>query len=198
VEIMALVTFAGPQTLPNPTQDQLDELETLIQRMLELPVVEQESIGADPAVLVREHPAPSGDAATIELSPPHRVFPGNPAEIRGTMDETQAASGTFQLADDLPAIKIRSSRSKKPTRSLRATPHSTGNEAGAQDERLLRLLLFPLKAMNWVFDLYTLPFGPVGRWLRDSSGRNVLGVTGLIFLAIAVGWGAVEWMGWFY
>jgi hypothetical protein len=197
VEIMAVVTFAGPQTLPNPTQDQLDELETLIQRMLELPVVEQESIGTDAVLQVREHPAPTSDASTIELSPPHRDFPGNPAEIRGTTEETPAPSGTFELADDLPALKIRSSRSNKSARSRRTTPHSTGNEAASQDGRILRPLLLPLKAMNWVFDLYTLPFGPVGRLLRGSGGRNVLGMTGLILLAIAIGCGVVEWMGWF-
>jgi hypothetical protein len=198
VEIMALVTFAGPQALPNPTQDQLDELETLIQRMLELPVVEQESIDTDPALQVREHPAPSSDGFTIEVSPPHREFAGNPGETRGTTDETPAPSGTFKLADELPVIKIRSLRSKKPTPSRRATSHSTGTEAAAQGGRRLRPLLFPLTAMNWVFDLYTLPFGPVGRWLRGSGGRNVLGVTGLILLAIATGCGVVEWMGWFY
>src|ERR1700676_966982 len=95
VQIMALVTFAGPQTLPNPTQDQLDELETLIQRMLELPVVEHESIGGDPDLHVREHSAPWGDTPTIELSPPHREFPGNPAKVPGTTEEAQATSGTF-------------------------------------------------------------------------------------------------------
>jgi hypothetical protein len=198
VEIMALVTFAGPQTLPNPTQDQLDELETLIQRMLELPVVEHESIGSDPALQVREHPAPSDDAPTFELSPPHREFPGNPPDIPGTTEEAPAASGRFEMADDLPALKIRSSRSKKPIRSRPPTHHSSGNEAAAQGGWLRRLLLFPLTAMNWTFDLYTLPFGPVGRWLRGSGGRSVLGVTGLILLAIAIGCGVVEWMGWFY
>jgi hypothetical protein len=197
VRIMALVTFAGPETLPNPTQDQLDELETLIQRMLELPVVEQESIGSEPALQVIDHAAPASDPPAFEVSPPHRPFPGNPAEISGTSEAAPSSSDTFQMVDDLPPVKLRSSRSRKPARSRHSKPHSIGKEAAAQGSRLLRFLLFPLTAMNWVYDLYTLPFGLPGRWLRGSVGRNVLGVTGLALLAIAIGCGVVEWMGWF-
>jgi hypothetical protein len=195
---MALVTFCGPKELPNPTQVQLDELETLIQRMLELPVVEHESIGGDPALQVIKHSAPPSDAQTYELTPPHRPFPNNPTEDAGTATEAQSSSRTFEMVDDLPPIKIRSLRTRKPTRSHRATPHSTGNEAGAQGGRLRELLLFPLTAINWIFDLYTLPFGRAGRWLRGNAGRNVLGVTGLILLATGIGCGVVQWMGWFY
>jgi hypothetical protein len=85
----------------------------------------------------------------------------------------------------------------RPIRSPRTKPYSSRKKGRPQAGKAGSILLLPFKAINWLFELYTLPFGPLGRWLRGTVAKNVLGVTGLILLATAGAFGLVEWMGWF-
>src|SRR5262249_21246862 len=59
---MAVITAANPRSLPNPTEVQLEELEGLIRRMLDLPVVQLEGSSHDEvsaAVEQNNRPAPA-------------------------------------------------------------------------------------------------------------------------------------------
>jgi len=58
------------------------------------------------------------------------------------------------------------------------------------------VLLWPLAAFNVVFDVFLLPWGPIGRWLRGAAGRNLLAVVGLLCLAAAAALALADWYGW--
>jgi hypothetical protein len=36
--------------------------------------------------------------------------------------------------------------------------------------------------------------GPLGRWIRSSGGRMLLGYLGLIMLSLALAWGLRDWL----
>jgi hypothetical protein len=56
--------------------------------------------------------------------------------------------------------------------------------------------LFPVVAINRVFDTVLLCFGPPGQWFCTSAGRNLLGYTGLALVAGSAVWAAVTCYGW--
>ncbi len=66
-----------------------------------------------------------------------------------------------------------------------ATPVSLGT----------RVALFPLVAVNAVFDVSTYPLGPLGRWMR-GSGRTVLAFLGGICLVACSALLAIDWFDW--
>jgi len=60
-------------------------------------------------------------------------------------------------------------------------------------------LASPLRPFLWVnvgFDRGTAWLGPVGHWLRAPGGRTLLGWTGLLLLAAALAWLALDGMAW--
>lgn len=57
-------------------------------------------------------------------------------------------------------------------------------------------LLWPLLAVNAVFDLMLLPLGPIGTWLRRPSGRSFLGAIGLLALGTAAALMIAKGIGW--
>ena len=221
---MALVAFRGPGSIPNPTQDQLEELETLIQRMLDLPVVDfqnsprdsmasgaritevlptdlagaapEQTSGNSPLFLI-EHPAPSSDAINSSLSAPHFRIAGSPEKSSGRAGEEPQATAGAEAAMVPGTYALEAPDAARPIRSPRTKPYSSRKKARPQAGKAGYILLLPFKAINWLFELYTLPFGPLGLWLRGTVAKNVLGVTGLILLATAGAFGLVEWMGWF-
>jgi hypothetical protein len=56
--------------------------------------------------------------------------------------------------------------------------------------------LRPLLWLNLAFDWSTTWLGPPGRWLRGPGGRAVLGWGGLLLLAAALAWVALDGMAW--
>lgn len=54
----------------------------------------------------------------------------------------------------------------------------------------------PLLWINQNFDHATAYLGTFGQRLRSYSGRNVLGISGIALLLVAVGWVLMDWMGW--
>src|SRR5207248_94689 len=88
-------------------------------------------------------------------------------------------------AREAPPIITRAPVAHSSRKRVRAQPNSQGSPA-----------LFPLVALNWIFDLYTFPLGPPGRWLRGPGGRTLLGAIGLVCWTLALTWGLVAWMGW--
>ena len=218
---MTLVTFTGPRSLPNPTQDQLEELETLIQRMLDLPVVDfqdsrsdsaasghriREILPADLAGAVPEQTSgdsplfliehPSSNALAPPLSAPHFRIAHRSEKSPGPVgEEPRAAGGAETTVPGTYELEI--PKATRPIRSPRTKPYSTRKKERPQGSKAASIMLLPFKAINWLFELYTLPFGPLGRWLRGVVAKNILGVVGLILLATAGAFGLVEWMGWF-
>jgi hypothetical protein len=56
-------------------------------------------------------------------------------------------------------------------------------------------LLWPIAALNGVFNLVTFLLGPLGTWLRRPPGRNALGWLGILLILAAIGWGVADWYG---
>jgi hypothetical protein len=59
----------------------------------------------------------------------------------------------------------------------------------------VNLVLFPLVALNTVYDVGTYPLGPIGRWLRDG-GRGALAMLGGVFLVATTAILALDWFEW--
>jgi len=57
------------------------------------------------------------------------------------------------------------------------------------------VILWPLVAFNWLFDLLTYLLGPLGSWLRSNAGRNILGWLGIVMIFGALGWAIADWYG---
>jgi hypothetical protein len=221
---MALVTFGRPGSIPNPTQDQLEELETLIQRMLDLPVVDfqnsprdsmasgaritevlptdlagaalEQTSGNSPLFLV-EHPAPPSDAINPSLSAPHFRITGSSEKSSGPGGEEPQATAGAEPSMVPGTYALQAADAGRAIRSPRSKPYSSRKKGRPQAGKAASITLLPFRAINWLFELYMLPFGPPGRWLRSTVAKNVLGVAGLILLATAGAFGLVEWMGWF-
>jgi hypothetical protein len=67
-----------------------------------------------------------------------------------------------------------------------------------ENEHVPRLAwpLRPLLWLNWAFDYAMSWLGPPGRWLCGSGGRALLGWGGLLLIAAALAWIALDGMGW--
>jgi hypothetical protein len=62
-------------------------------------------------------------------------------------------------------------------------------------EESVPVMIWPLVALNWIFDLLTYLLGPLGGWLRSAGGRNVLGWLGIVMIFGAIGWAIADWYG---
>jgi hypothetical protein len=153
------------------TRQQLDELDALLQRMLELPVhpFDEEPARAEPAVAVA--------TSVLEPEPEPQVFEPLPA----------------------PAEVL-----SEPSFSFRTEPENTAAAAVPEDpepseddlELAPPLWLWPLIGINQVFDLCVGGWGSPGRWLRRPLGRALIGWTGVVFLAAALGLLILDWVRW--
>lgn len=188
---MADVSSSRP---PSSTRQLLDELDALMQRMLSLPVEGgEEAPDSVPSGDSNEPPvpltppvalSPVADTAAVPraASPPATsppaTPPAEPPELPGP--RTLAPLGPDLFAD-LPHI------SPFPEH-LRSYPRRRWRFAPAWQR--------PLLWLNAAFDWGTRWLGPPGRWLRSRQGRNLLGWLGLAFLALALGWQLLAWLGW--
>jgi hypothetical protein len=57
---------------------------------------------------------------------------------------------------------------------------------------------WPLVAVNAVFDLLTLPLGPLGAGLRSRVGRNLLAVVGVLCFVAAAVLAVADGIGWIW
>jgi hypothetical protein len=57
---------------------------------------------------------------------------------------------------------------------------------------------WPFVAVNWVFDILTIPLGPLGAGLRTRIGRNILAVLGLACVGVAAALVAADYIGWIW
>jgi hypothetical protein len=176
------------------------ELDALLERMLALPVSYREEPDADnrttppstelpplitiaeampepvPTYTAPEPPVTFTDQALQALLPK----PTTPAEQdpRKRADAQTDAPGNVPVREEGRAV---SPAAELPVQMPVVEPS---------------LWLRPLFWCNQQFDSWTIPLGPLGRWLRAPAGRNLLGWTGLLLLAVACGLAVYDWFGW--
>jgi hypothetical protein len=176
-----------------PTRQQLDELDALMQRMLALPVTGTEE--ADPA------PTSSQPVATAQPFD-ERTSPQDGDEWA----ETAAPVFEDFRFEEAPPVRRPAPASKQPEPAL-----AVGSLETEQQEPIMLSPpqvrptivvaargLQPLLWCNQVYDLCTMPLGGMGRWLRGENARALLGWMGIILLAAAFAWVAVEGIGWIW
>jgi hypothetical protein len=101
-----------------------------------------------------------------------------PAEIIPPAPETVPADHRSEPADDPPPV-------------FAPIPHSPAPAHLATPWWLTPAVLF-----NKLFDLFLLPLGPMGRWLRGRAGRALLGTLGLGSLLAALALALADTFGW--
>ena len=217
---MAAVSVSNPRSLPNPTEDQLEELEGLIRRMLDLPVVQlQESSDAPAPIYVARVAPPALPGSQAFHENRHRAAIQVSRELPYTHDAQPppVRIATIDSADpDLPTANIDNSHHMPPAAgqettlelasnetsmianpiiAMPSTAYSSVNRQATQHYSRGNVALFPLIAINWTFDVVTFSFGPLGRWFREPGGRAFLGICGFLMLAGAAALGCAQWMG---
>jgi hypothetical protein len=183
----------------NPTRQQLDELDTLIQQMLGLPANHlNEGLAsrtpttttfvpsaAEVAPLAgdRQNDPSIGDAQSNRGSLSYLITPAAMATAACAVDRLAEPL----IADATPILGIQTAPSTAPIKPPARLPKPTSNPRTS-------VWLLPLVGVNLLFDCVTVLVGPVGRWLRGDWGRSFLGWVGLALLAAAMAWGLVEAM----
>jgi hypothetical protein len=76
-----------------------------------------------------------------------------------------------------------------------ATP---ARQSNAEEPQVYSVWEWPVVAVNWVFDVITLPLGPLGAGMRSRIGRNSLAVVGMACLVAAAVMVAMDWIGWIW
>lgn len=237
-------TSLSPRSSPavHPTRQQLDELDALLQRMLDLPVNKIEVLDSPetPAALdqqtaAEELPAvsyrvpesdpelPVADAATATAAAEPRAEP-SPVREPDPDDWVRLASTWTPSAQTWEPLKeiMRQARpgiapapEAEPAPSSEASSFPDAREALAQSlapviaeptapvqnvavpaTNRSAVWQWPFVAVNVVFDVLTLPLGPLGAGLRSSAGRNVLAALGLLGFAAAAAVALADRIGW--
>ena len=163
-------------TSPQPTRQQLDDLDALLQRMLALPVNPAEEPAAPPAF--SEPPAPAGN---MILSGPLPPAPPRPA----------ADPVPLPLLNPVPPADRRAPVLPPPGRVVSPRQALIASRPPAPPP-----LLRPILWLNRGFDGLAFSLGRPGRWLRRPAGRTLLGLAGLALLAAAVALVLFDRIGW--
>lgn len=193
-------------TAPSPndlTRQQLDELDTLLQRMLSLPLnpADGGTPTPSPATSWRvDPPAPAAAPAPHIAAPP---LPPDPPVARAPVVAEPirpprpvptppprppvVTAGAFNPAP-LPRLSAPPVAVPEPHYELaspfeamtpvRPEPADTREEESSP----VPVALWPLVALNWTVDLLLGLFGPPGRFLRSGFGKYLLGLAGLALL----------------
>ena len=177
------------------TKQMLDELDSLMERMLSLPVNDLDSAPPFPAEVVKapalaakltilESPAakPTSPTSHPVLNPPHLELPSAPApqfEPQPPLLEPEPLSNDVVPPSILPKLEP----------LLAEIPES---DAPAFSQRGYGPLLCIIQA----FDGATMFLGGAGEWLRSQAGRMVLGLSGVALTLVAVAWFLKDWLGW--
>ncbi len=97
------------------------------------------------------------------------------------------------------AIPVRVEKSEIEPVSLEVIPPTTGPTiADLPDPQptLRSWILFPLVAINLIFDAFTYLLGPIGKTFRTPAGRMILGFTGIALILLAGLWYLRDAHGW--
>lgn len=202
---MATPRHLRPPLSDPPTRQQLDELDALMQRMLALPVEPAEAIlapdraagGTPPGQTeVSSAPAaPEGPArpAPVSLSARREEHPGLPGK-----ENAGGAPGGEAIAPAAvyPSVIFCSLSSPGRTKPEELPAPVASPASPAAELPRLGLWLRALLGCNRIFDACTAGLGPLGRWLRGPRGRALLAWLGILLLAAALAWVALDGMGW--
>jgi hypothetical protein len=191
---MSTVPAPQPRS-PGSTREQLDELDALLQRMLELPV---DPAGTDngPAEPAAPAPPPESEAdpapvlpavarALEQPPPPPPVPTSGPPVAPSAASEPPAATGPRTHAAHTPSTPA-------PHTAAVGLPPSRPRPGDGSPAWLL-----PVAQLNRLFDRLTVLFGAPGSWLRRRRGRTLLGWAGVLLLAAAAVLALATWRGWF-
>jgi hypothetical protein len=204
-------TSSRPVSPDQPTRQQLDELDALMERMLALPVNQsgQSAGGQDGGTGVSNAAAPlTGNArpastfyvTTTATTPSSSQVAkdANPTEIEMQSDPPRTATG-LSLPAALPLAP-------SPPRQ----PQAAGSLQGTPELNVPEWLRAKMSYANWHVSWYLRPVvwcnraydagtswtGPFGRWLRGSQARTLIGLMGLLLLIAAFAWVAIDGLGW--
>jgi hypothetical protein len=206
---MATPTPAA-QTAHLPTRQQLDEIDALLRRMLALPPLAGEATNdsATPPPAPAAPPAPvSYPVAIREVPPPRPPMPGDPVVQEWRVGLSQPPSVVawgspvplatpaevpYQPAEQrAPAYPL---PGYYPPPAAAPAPVANPDPANSATANPVSPLLWPLIALNVIFNVLTYLVGPPGSWLR-GPGRSVMGWLGIGMILAAGVWAAGEWLG---
>jgi hypothetical protein len=190
------MSISGGASSRTPTQDQLDELDALMQRMLQLPVDPCEA-GENPLVensreqeidpsrgLARQEQAAT-EGQEVDIGLRASDFEERRAKTENLLHTPFGSSGTDSLSPG--TVKV----------TLAADTDANASEPPAAPDRAERGRRFrPLLLINAVFESATSPLGSTGAWLRSDSGRNIIGILGIlaaVWSLIWLLWGSMSW-----
>lgn len=189
-----------PRSSAHSTRQQLDDLDALLQRMLELPVqppeesepVSTENRGSPASPVLRPEPQAPREPRSVAAEPHRPVTAGprlreratarKPVEPPRRIGANQTPNSASPATADSPA---------RPGRAVTPTPirlHDSGPP--------LPGVLAPVVWMNTAFDEVMGKLGSAGGWARQPGGRQVLGWTGLLLLGSAVALLLFDRFGW--
>ncbi len=202
-------TPATPRSSGNPTREQLDDLDALLQRMLDLPVNRPEDDGVEP-VSAAQPDAPPAEARVTVVESPRVPTPAKHARPTPHDGPKPAVPKSSLPADRANSVvqKVRSTGTvSKPTKpSIPEAPPVTvtpvqppqarESKPPVSSTRWVTLGLESLIALNGAFDRGAERLGKPGRWLQGTRGRTVLGVTGLCLIGLALLLLVLDWFGW--
>jgi hypothetical protein len=183
---------------PQPTRQQLDDLDALLQRMLALPVDPGEESAdarpAEPPTPVPQYPEPP--AGNLVLSEPEPPPPSPPSAPRPAPRPAAPQALEPQASVPLPVLNPVPPTERRPPVLAVPEPLPPRQALAASRPRGVPLLLRPILWLNRQFDSLTFNLGSPGRWLRRPTGRTVLGFLGLLLLAAAVTLVLLDRFGW--
>ena len=176
-----------------PTRQQLDEIDLLLKRMLALPPLATAADEPVPDLAVPTPPAPAiaGDpvvqAWRMEWgqAPPTSVVTWGAAVV-----PTQPAPEPRYAFYAAPAPAAPPAPPLYPVGYTPAPPLPVA----ARSSPAVAPVLWPLVAVNAIFDVPTYLFGSLGAWVRGPM-RTLLGRTGVLMILGAAGWAVGEWYG---
>jgi hypothetical protein len=194
----------------HPTRQQLDELDALLRRMLELPVTppadtpEAAAAGPPEAAAPPEPSPPPVSYVVVEKAKteePATPPPRSEGEAEGwipfrsswqpsaqtwgplaeSWHQAQGAGRPTPAGEETPPTPPATARAPAQPPTPPAPPR-TVTWRGPWPERLLG----PLVWLNRAWDACLAPLGGPGRWLSGPRGRSLLGYIGLACLAAAL------------
>jgi hypothetical protein len=187
----------------HPVRQQLDELDGLLQRMLELPV-EPAPEDALPRLPGEGSAEANGNAVALESSGPELDSPqyAEPSfsdfqfSSTGDGSETGAASAlpslsASTLGEVRPQLGAAWVGTKEPAPSAQTSSSQTQIWEGETSP-----WVWPLVVLNRAVDRCLNRLGRPGRWCQGTLGRACLGFLGLLLLVGALLWGILDWIQW--
>jgi hypothetical protein len=212
-----------PRSAPpasNSTRQQLDELDALLQRMLDLPVNKLDAGAAEPPAVA--YATTEIAAAPVVAAPP----PAAPESEKPTKAEEESwvpLSSTWQpseltwkplahswnqsaaspVPEQMETLPAEADLMPEPAAPLTAPelpgdlqPDALPDLLEAPADRPVARWAMLLVAFNRIFDLCLAPLGPTGQLFRGRPGRIGLAILGLGCLVAAAVVLLIDWAGW--